>query len=137
MVQSVTGGSFISLLIVIVMGVIGWHWLESGESFGVGASMAWQDAKVATSCRGLNTSIHFIKRSYEDYLLDRPFFQAPGWKHFICPIYEIDVARTASYRQAIVPASCVAMPEQTREELDDWLSANGNLGPCRTWILYP
>ena len=137
MTQYVTGGSFISVLFLIVMVVICWHWVESGESFAVGAAMTWQDAKVATSCRSLNTGIRFLNRRYEDYLLDRPIFQAPGWKHFICPIYGTDAERSQSYRQAIVPTSCAAMPAKSRDKLDQWLSANGDLGPCETWELYP
>ena len=121
--QWITGSSLFSALLVVVLGLICWHWLESGESFNTGVQMAWQDAKVATSCRSVSATYRFVIRHYEDYQEDRRLFSAPGWKHFICEIYDSDAERTSQYRTATIQAVYDKLPPSTLEDLKAWLDA--------------
>lgn len=119
--QWITGGSILSALLTVILGLVCWHWLESGEDLATGFKMTWQDAKVATSCRSVDTTFRFIGRKYEDYQADRHVFAAPGWKHFICSIYTNDAERTPEYRREAIGTAYENLAAAPRKALDDWL----------------
>ena len=89
-------------ILLILICLVAYHWVESGESFTTVIKMTVQDVKVSFSCREVDIAARFIGRRYEDYLDDRKFFQLPGWKHLVCPIYAIEAVRTAEHRNKAV-----------------------------------
>lgn len=112
-----------STLAMIVVILTLWHWLESGSGVTTGFKMSWQDVKVTFSCRSVSTTTRFVTRKYEDYESDRPIFAAPGWKHFICPIYATAAVRNTEYRERLKAASYADLPAAAQTRLDDWLTA--------------
>ena len=112
-----------SAILVVLIVLTLWHWLESGEGATVGIKMGWQDVRVAFSCRSVDTTFRFIARKYEDFVADRIIFAAPGWKRFICPVYETDVPRTDDYRRTLKASSYEKLTEHDRTRLDAWLEA--------------
>ena len=121
--QWITVSSLVSTLTVAVLGLVCWHWLESGENISTGAQMAWQDARVATSCRSLSVTLRFIGRKYEDYQEDARLFSAPNWKEFICNIYDTDAERTPAYRVALIQGVYEKLSDESKNHLKNWLDA--------------
>ena len=139
MQQYIAGGSILGTVVTVIVALVVWHWFESGENYGVGISMAWQDVKVAVSCRSLTTPVTFITRKYEDYQLDKPLFASPSWKHFICPIYSESTIRTKAYRESTKEPSFNAMPAPAQQRLLQWIGNKyKERNPrIRHWIWYP
>ena len=90
---------------VILICLVAYHWIESGENLTTGVRMTVQDVRVGVSCRKIEIAARFIGRRYEDYLDDRKFFRLPGWKHLVCPIYDQEAIRTAEYRNRVVEST--------------------------------
>ena len=130
-----TIGALPSAIIGLIFCLAVWHWLESGEGAMVGVKMAWQDVQVTFSCRSLDTTTRFLMRKYEDYAEDRIIFAAPGWKRFICPLYETDVPRSKSYRSTLKDTSYASLTKDEKLRLDTWFKVRKLT--LKTWYPKP
>ena len=103
--KTTTIGALPATILAILLILMVYHWIESGEGISTGAKMTVQDVKVGVSCRQIETAARFIGRRYEDYLEDRRFFKLPGWKHLVCPLYGQEATRTPEYRDRAVKSA--------------------------------
>ena len=120
-----TASSIPSIIAAVLVCLLVWHWLESGEGIGTGIGMTVQDVKVTFSCRSFDTMTRFATRTHEDYLLDKQAFAYPSWKYMICPVYAQESFRTERDRGIIFSRSWPRVPDTTKVRISQWSRDQG------------
>ena len=111
-----------SVIILTIIGLFIWHWLDTDAGAFDSVKMTFQDVKVALSCHNMETSWQYAGRTYDDYLYDRPVNKLPSGNTFICRLYEKDRFRTPKHRVDNLDKTFQNLPAPSKARVQAWIN---------------